>query len=103
MIFSEREHEISVLKRCLSKACEQNVTMCKEIQALQVGNISFLSNSIYFCNVLLTNPQSYTSHSCPGYTGTAVSIRFSYMQPWSSTILTNGVFFIWLKLFPSFN
>lgn len=31
----EREHEISVLKQCLSKAFEKNVSMCKEIQALQ--------------------------------------------------------------------
>ncbi|GFO42025.1 high mobility group protein 20a [Plakobranchus ocellatus] len=31
----EREHEISVLKKCLNKAFQDNVAMCKEIQALQ--------------------------------------------------------------------
>ncbi|CAL1537670.1 unnamed protein product [Lymnaea stagnalis] len=31
----EREQEISVLKKCLNKALQDNVAMCKEIQALQ--------------------------------------------------------------------
>ncbi|KAH9503278.1 SWI/SNF- matrix-associated actin-dependent regulator of chromatin sub E member 1 [Bulinus truncatus] len=31
----EREQEISVLKKCLNKALQENVNMCKEIQALE--------------------------------------------------------------------
>ncbi|CAG5131896.1 unnamed protein product, partial [Candidula unifasciata] len=31
----EREQEISVLKKCLNKALQDNVAMCKEIQTLQ--------------------------------------------------------------------